>query len=125
MNNKEKALNGGKWITISTVISTIFQFVQIAILARLLEPGAFGIVSVSTMIISFFSMFTNLGFNNSIIYKQEDNRNVLSSLYFLNLCLGGVIFLVIYLVSPFVADFYHEPRLTGIVKVASLFFLIV
>lgn len=124
-SNKEKALNGGKWVTISTLVSTVLQFVQIAVLARLLEPGEFGIVSVSTMIISFFSMFTNLGFNNSIIYKQEGNRRVLSSLYLLNLCLGLVIFIIIYILSPFIAAFYHEPRLIGIIKVASLFFLIV
>jgi len=125
MSNKQKALNGGKWITISTVISTVCQFLQIAIIARLLEPAAFGIVSISTMIIGFFSMFTNLGFNNSIIYKQEEDKNILSSLYFLNLFLGFFIFVVIYLSSPLIVDFYHEPRLDQIIKVASLFFLIV
>jgi len=125
MNNKQKAIQGGKWMTTSTVISTVFQFIQIAILARLLEPTDFGIVSVSTMLISFFSMFTNLGFNNSIIYKQEKNIGTLSSLYFLNLFLGLVIFIIVLSCAPFIADFYNEPRLKDIIRVASLFFLIV
>lgn len=125
MSNTQKALNGGKWMTTSTIISTIFQFLQVAILARLLEPSAFGIVSVSTMIIAFFSMFTNLGFNNSIIYKQESNKNILSSLYSLNLLLGLLIFIIVYASAPLIADFYHEKRLISIIKVSSLFFLIV
>lgn len=125
MSNTQKALNGGKWMTTSTIVSTVFQFLQVAVLARLLEPSAFGIVSVSTMIISFFSMFTNLGFNNSIIYKQESDKDILSSLYSLNLLLGLLIFIIVYASAPILASLYHENGLINIIKVSSLFFLIV
>jgi lipopolysaccharide exporter len=124
MNNKEKALNGGKWVTISTVISTSFQFLQVAILARLLDPSAFGIVSVSALIINFFNIFGNLGFSNSIIYKQENDRKVLSSLYLLNILLGVLMFFIIYFCTPFIIAYYKEPRLDKIIKLASLYFII-
>ena len=85
MSQKQQALSWGKWMTMSTAISTVFQFGQVAILARLLEPSVFGIVSVSTLMIAFFGIFANLGFSNSIIYKQEEDREVLSTIYLLNL----------------------------------------
>lgn len=118
-------MNGGKWITIATAISTLFQFIQVAILARLLEPSAFGIVSVSTLIISFFQIFSNLGFSNSIIYKQESDQKVLSTLYFLNLLVGVFIFIVIQFSSPYIISFYHEPRLEQVLRFSSCYFLIV
>ncbi|GAB3222916.1 colanic acid undecaprenyl disphosphate flippase WzxC [Spirosoma arcticum] len=118
-------MNGGKWITIATVISTLFQFIQVAILARLLSPADFGIVSVSNLIIAFFQVFANLGFSNSIIYKQESDRNVLSTLYFLNLMVGALIFVVIYVSTPSIVLFYHEPKLERVVTLASYYFLIV
>ena len=118
-------MNGGKWITIATVISTLFQFIQVAILARLLSPADFGIVSVSNLIIAFFQVFANLGFSNSIIYKQESDRNVLSTLYFLNLMVGAFIFVVIYVSTPSIVSFYHEPKLERVVTLASYYFLIV
>ena len=118
-------MNGGKWITIATVISTVAQFVQVAILARLLSPADFGIVSVSNLIIGFFQIFANLGFSNSIIYKQESDRKVLSTLYFLNLIVGIIIFVVLYLSTPYIISFYHEPKLERVVKLASFYFLIV
>src|SRR5438128_264997 len=102
MSNKNKAINGGKWITISTVVYTVFQFLQVAVLAMLLIPSAFGVVSISTLIITFFNIFASLGFSNSIIYKQENDRNVLSTLYFLNLILGAIIFVVIFFSSPII-----------------------
>lgn len=118
-------MNGGKWITIATVISTLFQFGQVAVLARILAPTDFGLVSVSTLIITFFGIFANLGFSNSIIYKQESDQRVLSTLYWLNLLVGFVIFGVIQLSAPAIVAFYHEPRLELVVRLASCYFLIV
>ncbi|AUD03908.1 MOP flippase family protein [Spirosoma pollinicola] len=124
MSNTQKAMNGGKWITVSTAISTLFQFLQVAVLARLLDPSDFGIVSISNLIITFFQIFSNLGFSNSIIYKQESDRNILSTLYFLNLIVGFVIFIVIHISSPFIISFYHEPKLEQVLYFSSFYFMI-
>ncbi|MDQ6812790.1 MAG: MOP flippase family protein, partial [Bacteroidota bacterium] len=96
-----------------------------AVLARLLNPAAFGVVSISTLIIAFFNIFTNLGFSNSIIYKQEQDRKVLSTLYFLNLILGVVIFIAIYFSAPLIIAYYHEAKLGCVIKISSTYFLIV
>ncbi len=125
MSNKRKAIDGGKWITISTVISTLLQFVQISILAKLLEPAAFGLVSISTLIINFFHTVSDLGFSNSIIYKQEDDRKTMSTLYLLSLFLGLVAFTIIRLASPLIVAYYHEPRLEHILRVSSLYFIVI
>ncbi|UFH54468.1 MOP flippase family protein [Spirosoma sp. KNUC1025] len=125
MSQKQEAISGGKWMTTSTAISTLFQFGQVAILARLLEPSAFGIVSVSTLMIAFFGIFANLGFSNSIIYKQEEDQQVLSTIYLLNLALGLLIGLVIFFSWPLVVGYYKEPRLENVIKLSSLYFLIV
>ncbi len=125
MSNTKKAIQGGKWITISTVVSTVFQFAQVSILARLLDPAVFGVVSVSTLLINFFYIFSNLGFSNSIIYKQETDQKVLSTLYFLSLMMGFVIFVLVYLSAPLVIAYYKEPRLDKVIKLASLYFLII
>lgn len=125
MDNKQKALNSGKWVTSSTIISTVFQFVQVAIVARLIDPEAFGVVGISTMIITFFSTFANLGFSNSIISMQEADTKKLSTLYYLNLGLGIIFFFLIFFAAPLLSQFFDEPRLEKVVRIASFFFLIV
>ncbi|WP_080056178.1 MOP flippase family protein [Spirosoma aerolatum] len=125
MSHKQQAISGGKWMSISTALSTLFQFGQVAVLARLLEPSVFGIVSVSTLLIAFFNIFANLGFSNSIIYKQEDDQQVLSTIYLLNLILGLVIGVVVFFSWPLVAAYYKEPRLEAVIKLSSLYFIIV
>ncbi|MFD2934556.1 MOP flippase family protein [Spirosoma flavum] len=125
MSHKQQAISGGKWMSMSTAISTLFQFGQVAVLARLLEPSVFGIVSVSTLLIAFFSIFANLGFSNSIIYKQEEDRQVLSTIYLLNMALGLVIGVVVFFSWPLVVGYYKEPRLEQVIKLSSLYFIIV
>jgi len=125
MSHKQQAIAGGKWMSASTAISTLFQFGQVAILAHLLEPSVFGIVSVSTLLIAFFSIFANLGFSNSIIYKQESDRQVLSTIYMLNLALGFLIGIVVFFSWPLIVAYYKEPRLEQVVKLSSLYFTIV
>jgi len=124
MANKEKAINGGKWVTVSTVISTSFQFLQVAVVARILDPSAFGVVSVSALLINFFGIFGDLGFSNSIIYKQEGDRKVLSSLYILNVFLGIFMCISVYFSAPLVIAYYKEPKLGAVVRLSSLYFLI-
>lgn len=125
MSNKSTALNGGKWITIATVISTVFQFGQVTVLARLLSPTEFGLVALSNLILTFFQLFTNLGFSGSIIYKQESNHTVLSTLYLLNITLGVLIFGIIQFAAPTIAVFNHEPRLETVLHWGSFYFIIV
>jgi lipopolysaccharide exporter len=125
MSNKQKAVSGGKWITLSTGVSIGVQFAQVAMLARLLDPADFGVVAISNLIIGFFVTFANLGFANSIIYKQESDRTVLSTLYWLNMLVGATIFLIIQFSTPAIVQFYKEPKLTQVLHLSSFYFLIV
>lgn len=125
MSNKNKAIQGAKWTTISTVINTILQFGQVAVIARILAPSAFGIVSISTLVISFLSIFAHFGFANSIIYKQESDRKSLSTIYYFNIIIGLLMFVVIYLSSPLLIAYYKEPRLAEVLKVSAFYFPIV
>ncbi|MES2426939.1 MAG: MOP flippase family protein [Bacteroidota bacterium] len=124
MSIKSKAINSGKWVTISTVVQTLIQFAQIAVLARLLDSTTFGIVGMSAIFIAFFSMLGDLGFTNSIIHKQETDQSILSTVYFVNILLGLVMFLLICLLCPLVVSFYHEPRLYKVITRTALVFLI-
>ncbi len=125
MDIRKSAINSGKWVTISTVFQTVLQFGQIAVLARILSPEIFGIVALSNIVVIFFGIFANLGFTNSIIYKQEKDQNILSTVYYVNIILGFIIFIVIYLLSPIIISFYEEPRLTKVLSYSSMVFLFV
>lgn len=124
MSLKAQAISGVKWTTISTVITTILQLIQLSILARLLDPSAFGLMALVMMVIGFSQAFLDMGISNAIIHKQKITKDQLSTLYWVNLLAGFVLFIVISAISPLVASFYHEPKLKILIILAGLAFLI-
>jgi O-antigen/teichoic acid export membrane protein len=123
-NITKQFLGGVKWTGISTIIITIVQLAQFAILARVLSPEDFGIMSMITVVIVFSQVFSDMGISSAIIQRQDINKQQLSSLYWLNLMAGVGVFIIVLLISPLIADFYKEPRLTDLLFYVAFIFLI-
>lgn len=125
MSLKKQALTGVKWTTVSMAIVTILQFAQLSIMARLLEPEDFGLMAIMMVVIGFSQAFQDMGISNAIIQRQNITHNQLSSLYWLNIVSGIVLTLIVLAISPLVASFYDEPRITGLMAVLSSVFVLV
>ncbi len=124
MSLKKQAISGVKWTTISAILNNVLQLLQLAILARLLNPKDFGLIAIAMVVMGFISTFADLGISNAIIHRQNINKNELSSLYWLNVITGFVMFFITLAVSPFIAKFYKEPEVTNVIVLLSLTFII-
>jgi O-antigen/teichoic acid export membrane protein len=124
LNLKQKAISGVKWTSLSAIITSILQLLQLAILARFLEPSAFGLMALVMVVIGFSQAFLDMGISNAIIYKKEITKNQLSTLYWVNILAGFLLFFIIIAISPFVAEFYKEPELEELIYIVGLTFII-
>lgn len=102
----------------------MLQLLQLAILARFLEPSAFGLMALVMVVIGFSQAFLDMGISNAIIHKQVITKNQLSTLYWVNILTGFVLFVVIVSISPLVAGFYKEPELVKLILIVGLTFII-
>lgn len=117
-------LGGMKWTSLSTVVNTIVQLLQYVILARLLSPDDYGLLGMITVVIVFSQVFTDLGISSAIIYYQNLTRDQLSTLYWINLLSGLLVFLAVIGLRPVIAGFYHEPRLMELLIYVAFIFLL-
>lgn len=124
MSLKGKTFLGIKWTATSAIAGSVLQLLQVAILARILTPKDFGLMALVMVVIGFSQAFLDMGVSNAIIYKQEISNRQFSSLYWLNVLSGAVIFFILMVLAPFVASFYSEPELTGLVRLVAVTFLI-
>ena len=124
MNLKQQAVSGVKWSGVSMGVVTGLQFVTLAVLARLLSPSDFGLMGMIMVLIGFAQLFADMGISNAIIYRQDATKQELSSLYWLNIMAGIVIFFVVCAASPLITAFYHEPWLSNLIYLSSLIFMI-
>lgn len=113
-------LKSSFWITYATFITRIFAFLSSLILARLLQPSDFGIVGIAYVFWSFFTLFTQDTAGAFIIYKGIENPKYVNTAYTISLLVGIAIALGIAGIAPFVAIFFQEPALTGILAAFAL-----
>lgn len=126
MEIKSKAISGAKWTTFSSIFRAVEQLLQIVILARFfLSPADFGLMAMVQVIIGFAQAFMDMGISNAIIYKQNITHTQLSSLYWLNITSGFILFIILSVLSPLIAHFYHEDKLISLIIITSISFLII
>jgi lipopolysaccharide exporter len=125
MTIKQQAITGIKWNGISMGAVNFLQAVTLVVLSRLLSPSDFGLMGMVMVAIGFAQVFADVGISNAIIHRQDVTKDQLSSLYWLNIVAGIVVFCVICASSPLIAVFYREPRLINLLYLMAVTVLII
>ncbi len=121
---KKKVIKGGKWTSLESVFNAVFQIIRIMVLARLLEPEDYGIMTMALIVMGVSNIFMDFGISNAIIFKQDANHKQLSSLYWVNVSIGFVLAISVFLLSGPLALFFEEPKLESVLKYMSLIFFV-
>ncbi|MEQ9583500.1 MAG: MOP flippase family protein, partial [Arenibacter sp.] len=120
MSIKKEALSGVKWTTLSTIILAISALLKISVLARFLDASDFGLMALITFVLGFMDLFMDMGLTSAILHKQNIKKEEYSSLYWLNVGFSFLLFVLILLISPFIANIYNEPELNKLMSIAGL-----
>lgn len=120
MTLRRQATAGMFWVGISTAVNNFFNFVIRYILARMLFPADFGLISMAYIAIDFLDMFREMGFSAALIYRKGDVRKAADTTFVLLLVIAVLLFLVLFLSAPVVAGFFRTAELTPVLRVLSL-----
>ena len=100
------------------------QLAAIPVLARLLDPDAFGLIAMVMVLVSFGGMFVDAGMATATIQRDRVSRAQVSNLHWLSTALGGVIGLLVAALAPAVAWFYGRDELLAVTVVLAGTFLL-
>ncbi|MFB6317426.1 lipopolysaccharide biosynthesis protein [Saccharicrinis sp. FJH54] len=117
---KQQAYKGIFWTALDRISNQGLQFIIGIVLARILTPEEFGLVGMITVFIVISNVFIDSGFGLALINKKETNIIEESSVFWLNLIVSILVFVLLYFLSPYIANFYEEPILTDITRVLGL-----
>lgn len=123
MTLKHKAISGTRWALIAQVGRQLLQIVALGVLARLLAPADFGLMSMVVIVTGLGLLFSDLGTVAAIVQRKDLTDELVSSVFWFNLVIGLCITLLVFFTAPLVALFYQEPRVTPLLQVASLMFV--
>ncbi|MBS0267230.1 MAG: lipopolysaccharide biosynthesis protein [Planctomycetes bacterium] len=107
-----KIVRGTAFIGFVNVLRLIVQFVSVPVLARLLSPVDYGLAAMAMPVILFVMLLADAGLGNSLVRTSRTNDPAWHMCFWLSVGLGIVGAAGVALLSPLVAFFLSEPRLT-------------
>ncbi len=125
MSLRKEAISGVRWTSISSAILAFIGITQLSILTHFLSPTDYGLMAIVMAVIGFGRIFSDMGISNAIIHKQNTTHDQLSSLYWLNVGSGVLLFLIVSGLSSLVSGFYNQPELTELLVILSTTFIII
>lgn len=113
-----------KWSAVSMFGRQGTQFLATVVLARLLSPSDFGLLGMAMVIIGFVTLFKDLGIVSVIIQRKHVSDDLQSSLFWVTTVSGVVMAAIIVISAGLVGRYYHEPKITPILQVLSISFVL-
>src|ERR1700722_90340 len=119
-----RALRGGIVSVARQYGIGVLQIVAAIVLARLLAPEDFGLVTIVTVLTSFAPLLIDFGLGDATAQRKRITPDQISSLFWLSSGIGLAIPLVLAACSPLIAVIYHEPKLEPIALCTSVIFVL-
>lgn len=116
----KKVFSGLFWKFGERFLSQAVSFIVTVILARLLLPEDYGVVEIVMIFITLANVFMTSGFSTALIQAEEADSKDFSTIFYCSFAVSLVLYAVLFLAAPLIAQVYRNPVLTAIVRVLSL-----
>ncbi len=100
------------------------NFIVMLILARLLAPSDFGLIAMIQIFLSIGQSLVDSGMTSSLLRNKDLESGDYSSVFFFNIIVSAVIYLLLFAVAPLISSFFGQPLLKPIVRVLGVTILI-
>lgn len=117
---KKNYIDGLIWKFLENFGVQFVNFVIQIVLARILLPEDYGVIAKTSVFILIANIIIQTGFSSAIIQKKEVSLIEYSSVFYSGIASSLIIYIILFVTSPFIANFYNEPVLTSILRVQSI-----
>ncbi|MEI2436135.1 lipopolysaccharide biosynthesis protein, partial [Priestia megaterium] len=124
IKSSNNIFSASKWSFITEIFSKLITPIVNVVLARILDPEAFGIIATITIVISFVDIFTDAGFQKYIVQKEfknnEEKYTYANVAFWTNLILSILLWSIITIGRDEVAELVGNKELSYVLPVACL-----
>ncbi len=120
---KDKTVKGTFWSAADAFLGQGVSFIVGIVLARLLTPDEYGLIGLVTIFTTIMLSVVDSGFSNALIRKQDVTDKDYSTLFYSNLAISILMFMLMYVSAPWIALFFGRPQLIDLCRVMGLLFI--
>lgn len=121
---KEKAIHGVSWSAIDSLANSGITFLVAILLARILSPAEFGLIGMITVFIAVSNSIVDSGFSSALIRKVDTKSIDYNTVFYINLFLGIILYIILFFFAPMISRFFKEPILISITRIMGSILII-
>lgn len=119
-NSFDSAIHATKWSILASNLRYASTPIATLLLALVLTPEDFGVVAVSTLVVSIISIFQEGGLGMALIQRQTHIEEANCLTFWMTLLLGALYAVCVFLFAYQISVFFGDPRLELVLKVQSI-----
>lgn len=119
MSNK-KIITNFIWRFAERCGAQLVQLIVSIVLARLLAPEIYGTIALITVITTILNVFVDSGMGSALIQKKDADSVDFSTVFYFNMCVCIILYVGLFISSPWIAQFYKDTTLTPVIRVLGL-----
>lgn len=119
-NTGEKIVKNTLWAFSERFGSQIISFIVSIVLARFILPDDYGVIAIVTLFIGIANVFVTGGFGNALIQKKDADNIDFSSVFYFNIIFSILLYSIIFLIAPWVAQYFSMPELTILLRIMGI-----
>ena len=121
---RARAAQGGRWGIFSAMCEQAGSMIATVVLARLLDPEAFGVVAAATILLNLLHIFGNVGFGASLVKRKNIDEPIASTTFWAATGIGAALTTILIIFAPLLARAIGQPDVTPYVRALAPLLLI-
>ena len=113
---KEKTSKGLFWGGLSSFLQQLLNAAFGIYLARTLSPDDYGLVGMLAVFSLISITLQEGGFTSALINRKEIRHEDYNAVFWFNLLVSGVCYLVLFFCAPLIARYFHQPVLVRLAR---------
>ena len=118
--NGNLVISGLFWTFGERITAQLVTTIVTIVLARILDPQHYGMISIVTVFITFCNVFVSAGFGSAVVQKKEVDDLDFNTAFAISLTMSILLYILVFFVAPFISYFYEMPELTLVIRVMGI-----
>ena len=108
------------WVLLEKVGVTFINFVALIVMSRLLTPDDYGVYGTMILFIAITETLIDSGFGGALVQKKNIAHFDINTLFFFNILISLVSYVLLFVTAPFIEDFYSIHNLALYFRVLGI-----
>lgn len=113
-------IGGLFWTFGERITAQLVTTIVTIILARLLDPEHYGMISIVTVFITFCNIFVSAGFGSAVVQKKNADDDDFNTAFVISFSVSIILYILIFFSAPLISKFYNMSALTPVIRVMGI-----